>query len=135
MSIDMNSKVGSPNDCEYIQGLGGFSFCPNSVDGIKVLWGGENLSGKTINYYSITFYFYNPVGDPAYSEITGQSSKTKRWVGPVAPNEELLCFGIVDYVPACSKVVVGEIKLEYADGTTDYGWYGFETTNQNDLLV
>lgn len=133
LTIDMNTKVGNPNDCKTTD-VFGFCFYQNSADGIKVCWGGENLSGKTINYYSVTVYFYNPVGDPAYSEITGESSKTIKYVGPVAPNKDILVFGIVDYVPACDKVVIGEITLEYADGTSDTGWYGWSTTYENSAI-
>ncbi len=129
----MNTVVGSPNDCDSISYFG-FCFYKNSVDGIKVCWGGENLSGKTINYYTVTIYFLNAVGDPAYSEITGKSSKTLKYVGPVAPGADMLIFGVVDYVPACSKVVIGEITLEYADGTSDTGWYGWSTTYKNSAI-
>jgi len=133
LTIDMNTVVGNPNDCATTKYFG-FCYYKNSVDGIKVCWGGENLSDKTINYYTVTVYFYNSVGDPAYSEITGKSSKTIKYVGPVAPGEDLLIFGIVDYVPVCSKVEIGEITVEYADGTSDTGWYGWSTTYKNSAI-
>lgn len=133
ITIDMTTKVGAPDDCSAISYFG-FCYYKNSADGIKVCWGGENLSGKTINYYTVTIYFKNSVGDPAYSEITGKDYKTIKYVGPVAPGEDLLIFSIVDYVPVCSKVIIGEIKLEYADGTTDYGWYGWSTTRRNSSI-
>ena len=129
----VDTVVGNPNDCSTISAFG-FCYYKNSADGIKVCWGGENLSEKTINYYTITIYFYNSVGDPAYSEITGKSSKSIKYVGPVAPGEDLIIFGIVDYVPVCSKVLIGEITLEYADGTSDTGWYGLSTTYKNSSL-
>lgn len=133
VEIDMNTVVGNPNDCDTTSYFG-FCYYKNSADGIKVCWGGENLSGKTINYYTVTIYFYNSVGDPAYSEITGKSSKTIKYVGPVAPNEDIIVYGIVDYVPVCSKVVIGEITLEYSDGTSDTGWYGWSTTYKNSAI-
>lgn len=126
LTIDMKTVVGAPK-----KNMFGFCYYKNSADGIKVCWMAENLSGKTINYYTITVYFYNAVGDPAYSEFTGKSSKTVKYVGPVAPGKDLLIFGIVDYVPVCSKVVIGEITLEYSDGTQDTGWYGHYTTYNN----
>jgi hypothetical protein len=130
ITIDMKTVVGSPNDCETISYFG-FCYYKNSVDGIKVCWGGKNLSGKTIKYYTVTIYFYNSVDDPAYSEITGKSSKTLKYVGPIKPNEDLVIFSIVDYVPVCSKVLIGEITLEYTDGTSDTGWYGWYTKYNN----
>ena len=130
ISIDMKTVVGHPDECKTTSFFG-FCYYKNSADGIKVCWGGENLSGKTINYYTITIYFMNAVGDPAYSEITGKSSKTIRYVGPVEPNKDMIIFGIVDYVPTCSKIIIGEITLEYSDGTVDTGWYGYSTTYRN----
>ena len=110
VTIDMNTIIGHPDKCNTTKYFG-FCYYKNSADGIKVCWGGENLSKKTINYYTITVYFYNAVGDPAYSEITGKSSKTIKYVGPVSPGKDLVIFGIVDYVPVCSKVVIGEITV------------------------
>ena len=133
VEIDMNTVVGNPNDCDTTSYFG-FCYYKNSADGIKVCWGGENLSGKTVNYYSVTVYFYNSVGDPAYSEMTGKSYKTIKYVGPVKPNADFIIFGIVDYVPTCSKVVIGEITLEYSDGTSDTGWYGWSTTYRNSSI-
>ena len=134
MSVDMNKRIGSPNDCQEIKSLGGFSFYKNSADGIKVLWGGKNNSGKTINYYTVTFHFYNAVGDEAYSEITGKATKNIKTVGPVKPGEPLIVFSVVDYVPVCDKVQIDEIKLEYSDGSVEYGWYGWYTSSENSFL-
>lgn len=110
-----------------------FCFGKNSVDGIKLCWTAKNVSGKTINYYTVRVYFYNSVGDPAYDEITHKSFKDVKYVGPVAPDAELVIFSMVGYVPACSKVTLGEITLEYSDGTTDKFWYGWNTSTRRDL--
>lgn len=133
VTIDMTTIIGNPDKCSTTKHFG-FCYYKNSADGIKVCWGGENLSKKTINYYTITVYFFNAVGDPAYSEITGKSSKTIKYVGPVSPGKDLVIFGIVDYVPVCSKVAIGEITVEYADGTSDTGWYGWSTTYRNSAI-
>jgi len=133
IEVDMETLVGKPSECDTISYFG-FSYYKNSVDGIKLCWGGENLSGKTVNYYTITLYFYNRVGDPAYDEITGQSKKTLKYVGPIEPNEDFIIYDIVGYFPVGYKIVVGDITLEYADGTSDTGWYGYYTTTTNSAL-
>ena len=133
VTIDMNTVLGNPNECKTTSYFG-FCYYKNTADGIKLCWGAENLSGKTINYYTVTIYFYNSVGDPAYSEITGKSSKTIKYVGPVAPGNDLIIYGIVDYVPVCSKVLIGEVTVEYSDGTSDSGWYGWYTTYKNSSI-
>lgn len=102
-----------------------FSYEENSANGIKLCWLARNVSGKTINYYTVRVYFYNPVGDPAYDEITRKPYKDVKYVGPCEPSEELVIFSIVGYVPACDKVTLGEVTLEYSDGTKDEFWYGW----------
>lgn len=129
LSIDMNTKVGKPVETGF-----GFCYYKNSADGIKLCWQAENISGKTVKYYTVTVYFYNSVDDPACSEITGKASKTIKVVGPVNPGETIVLFSIVDYVPTCRKVVIGEITLEYTDGTIDTGWYGHYTTKVNSFI-
>lgn len=130
--LDICKRVGKPisTNNNYALVLAGFGFEKNFVNGIKLLWEAENLSGKTINYYTVTLYFYNSVGDPAYDEITGKNYKTLKYVGPVKPGKNLLIYTNVGYVPACSKITVGDIKLEYSDGTTESGWYGYYTTKK-----
>lgn len=131
-TVDMTTRIGVPysTDSSYSLVLGGFGFTVNSVNGIKFLWKADNNSNKTINYYTVTLYFYNAVGDPAYDEITGKCTKTVKYVGPVQPNSQLLIYNIVGYVPACSKIVVGDITLDYSDGTSETGWYGYYTSRR-----
>ena len=100
------------------------SFKENSVNGIELYWQPKNMSGKTINYYTTTIYFFNSVKDLAYDEITGKPFKIVKYVGPVEPNKDLLIYQIVGYVGACDYVVVGDITLEYSDGTKDEFWCG-----------
>lgn len=108
--------------------LGGpISVKVNSADGMKMLWVAKNNSGKTINYYTLHLSFYNRVGDPAYDQITHKSTKTIRTVGPVEPGEDLLLYSIVGYSRTCSKIVITDIDLEYADGTTETMPYWFAT--------
>lgn len=134
VNVDMKTRVGSPNDCQRLKDLGGFSFGVNSANGVKVLWGGKNNSGKTINYYTVTLSFYDAVGGKLNSEITGLSTKRCKVVGPVAPGGDLMLLSLVDYVSACSEVQVVEIALEYSDGTKERGQYGWSTTYRNRSL-
>lgn len=94
-------------------------FETNSVNGIKVYWGAKNTSQKTINYYTINYTFINPVGDLAYDEITGESKKMDKIVGPVKAGEFVLGGGIIGYVPVCDVVRINSIYLEFSDGTTE----------------
>ncbi len=108
--------------------LNGFGFTCDSVNGVKLLWEGENLSGKTINYYDVGIAFINPVGDPAYDEITGYPVNILYYVGPVEPGEALLVYDMVGYVPLVEYVRILEIVLTYDDGTVEVVEYGYEAS-------
>ena len=124
-----------PISAPYSDEVFGFCFAINSADGIKLCWRATNNSGKTINYYTVRVHFYNAVGDPAYDEITGACYRDIKVVGPVAPGNSLVIFNIVGYVPACSKVVLGNVTLQYSDGKTEAFWYGYNTTRQNQSIL
>ena len=99
------------------------SFEVNSVNGVTLVWTATNISGKTINYYNVTLYFINPVGDPAYDR-NGESVKTIRHVGPVKDGYKILIYSLVSYLNACDKIVVGEVELIYDDKTSETMWCG-----------
>lgn len=100
-------------------------FYRNSVDGIFVGWMAENLSGKTINYYTVRISLYNSVGDPAYDSITGKNTINMKFVGPVQPKGKLALYDVVGYSSVCSKVTIDSIYLEFADGTSSEYYYGY----------
>ena len=125
-----NGPIGAPGVGVSIDTsvLGGpISATVDYADGVKLLWIAKNNSGKTINYYTIHLAFYNPVGDPAYDEITRQATKAIRYVGPVAPGEDLVAYEIVTYSAVCSKITITEIDLVYSDGTKETVPYGYST--------
>lgn len=92
----------------------------NYANGIEVAWGAKNTSGKTINYYTINYAFINPVGDPAYDEITKLALKNDKIVGPIQPGETISDSGIIGYVPTCHSVRIESIDLEYSDGSMEH---------------
>jgi hypothetical protein len=121
VSIDMKTKLSAPTEkFAILRGR-------NSVGLVNVAWTATNNSGKTIKYYSAKIYYYNSVGDPARNDITGETSYTVKYVGPVAPGEMVL-VSEAGYCSVCREAVVGEVTLEYTDGTVDTGWYGYRFT-------
>ncbi len=98
-------------------------FKENSVNGICV-WGGvaTNKTGKTINYYTVHYETYNPVGDPAYCEIKHTNKFTMNYVGPAKPGAKIY-LGTNDdpigYMGACNLVVITHIDLIYSDNTKE----------------
>ena len=110
------------------------SFEKNSVDGIQLNWWVKNTSGKTINYYYVTIYYINPVGDPAYDEITHKCTRQVNYVGPVTPNAEFGIYSLEGYVPICHAVLIGEVEIEYADGTSETVWCG-QVAKEGNLLT
>lgn len=116
------------------EGPFGFGYGVNSVNGIKLRWKAYNQTGKTIYYCILRLNFYNSVGDPAYDQITGLPYKDIKLVGPCKPGGEIVIHDIIGYVPACTKIQIGDMKLEYSDGTEDSFWYGYYTKNHNRWL-
>ena len=97
----------------------GFYFTRNSVNGITLSFDGKNNSGKTINYYTVHVTFLDPIGNPAYDEITHKATASVRYVGPIAPGRGILVYKLMGYVPACDAIRIDTIDLEYADGTKE----------------
>lgn len=95
----------------------------------------ENISGKDIKYITITLEFYNKVGDIGYIA-------NFQFTGPYAVGETFRLttkyFGTyysiyshnVSKMSQIGKLRISEIKLEYFDGTTEFGDYGYESTKQ-----
>ena len=118
LAVDMRDLVGRPS--------GIFYFYIFSEGKMQVQWTGENLSGKTITSYSVTIYFYNNNGAPAYNK-NGKSGITLTYEVTVAPNGDLTVSNNIDSAPDCEKIVIGDIKLQFSDGTSISGWYGWGT--------
>ena len=121
VTIDMTTRISAPTEKFAILRK------KNSAGLVELNWTANNNSGKTIKYYTVTVYYYNAVGDPAKNDITGKTSHTIKYVGPVEPGGMLL-VGDAGYCDIARKVTVGEITLEYMDGTTETGWYGYYFT-------
>ncbi|PWV98008.1 hypothetical protein DFQ01_11990 [Paenibacillus cellulosilyticus] len=110
-----------------------FKYGVNSVGGITLTWRASNLSGKTINYYTVNISTFNPVGDPSYDRHSNESTFRIRYVGPVEPNEELGVFHLFTYQGALHTVVIDSIDLEYADGTEEHVSYDRSTSDNSGM--
>jgi hypothetical protein len=105
-----------------------FGFNVNYANGVELRWIAQNLTGKTINYYTANVAMYNPVGDPAYDTVTGEHKLKVKYVGPSEPNDPLLITEIIGYTAICDKIVIESIDVEYSDGTSENIPYGYSTT-------
>ncbi|MCE5220066.1 MAG: copper amine oxidase N-terminal domain-containing protein [Clostridium sp.] len=104
-----------------------FYYNTNSADGVKLTWVADNLSGKTINYYTLKVSTYNAVGDPSYDELNSKCKFNIKYVGPVSPGEQLCCNNLFTYQGVVRKIVIDEIFIEFMDGTTATQNYGYST--------
>lgn len=105
-----------------------FAYERDSVDGIEVQWIATNNTGKIINYYTVYFQYFNAVGDPAYDELTGESTGKIKYVGPVEKGNWLVVGKTIGYIPALHKIKITKVDLEYKDGTTETIQYNKSTT-------
>lgn len=105
----------------------------NSANGITLTWLVDNLTGKTINYYTVKVSTFNPVGDPSYDEHSGKNSFNLQYVGPVIPGLELGVFELFTYQGALDSIRIDEVDLEYADGTKETVVYNRTTKDDSGL--
>jgi hypothetical protein len=79
----------------------------------------NNLSLKTIKYVYLKSFYFNPVGDVLYDDITGEYVMPMRAIGPIFPVDT----GIYDwdkslfYNNMTSEVYVKITSVEFMDGT------------------
>ncbi|VTR47383.1 Uncharacterised protein [Actinobacillus pleuropneumoniae] len=110
-----------------------FRYSVNSANGITLTWLVDNLTGKTINYYTVKVSTFNPVGDPSYDEHSGKNSFNLQYVGPVIPGLELGVFELFTYQGALDSIRIDEVDLEYADGTKETVVYNRTTKDDSGL--
>jgi hypothetical protein len=131
---EVSTKIGAPSVYNGIGDNGElypfvkFGFKMNSANGIELNWIAQNLTGRTINYYTVNVAMYNAVGDPALDEIKGTNKLKVGYVGPVAPNDPLLVSSLIGYSGVCNKIVIESIEIEYSDRTKETIPYGYSTS-------
>lgn len=134
-TVQWNQSTKAVNISSYSQNLIGkptdFNYDTNSVGGVTIAFLADNISGKTINYYTVRFSTYNAVGDPSYDQITGKSKFSLRYVGPAYPGEQIVLYNLFTYQRALHKIVIDEIEIIFSDGTTATQKYGHSTTDDN----
>ena len=121
---EMKQATSYIGKCYY---KGNFYVGKNSADGIFLHWAAKNVTNKTIKYLTITFEFYNAVGDLTKEEITNKTSKTMKLTGPIEPQEACYVADIVGYSVDCQSIKITNIKVDYMDGTSSNIYYGYKT--------
>ena len=106
---------------------GNFYVGKDSADGIFLHWAAKNVTNKTIKYLTITFEFYNAVGDLTADEITNKTSKTMKLTGPIEPQKSFYIADIIGYSVDCQSVKITNIQVDYMDGTSSTIYYGYKT--------
>ena len=129
--VDTSNKSSQLTTQPLIEKPSIFKYHRNSVDGITLTFLAKNISGKTINYYTLKISTYNPVGDPSYDSISGKCVFYQKYVGPVKPNEDIVMFNLFTYQSALDKIVIDEIEIEFSDGTKAIQTYGYSTTDDS----
>ncbi len=120
----MKEATSNTGKCYFV---GNFYVGKDSADGIFLHWAAKNVTDKTIKYLTFTMEFYNAVGDLTAEEITKQTSKTVKVTGPIGPQESLYIKDIVGYSVDCQSIKITNLDIEYMDGTTFSGYYGYKT--------
>lgn len=97
--------------------------------GVKLNWCANNLSDKTIKYITMTLRLYNAVND-VIADDYGNTTQEIKFTGPVEPHESLWLYTNTPfaYASTCQSVSIDEMTIEYMDGTTVSGNYGYVTS-------
>ena len=104
-------------------------FYMNSAGGISFYWKHKYTGNKKINYITITYTLYDAVGNPTPDDITHQSTKSARLIGPFEPNKTIeFSTDVFVYCDVCNKISFDSLYFEYADGTTAFVRYGWQNT-------
>jgi len=122
-----NSILNMPNmfDCVGVPTL--FTFTRDSSDNITAVFKAPNYTTKQVRYYNLVFTMYDANGDKAYDPYTNQCSKKVK-INGMKNGQDFIAYDIVGKSPDCAILILGGIDICYADGTTDYGYYGYQTT-------
>ena len=114
-SVDVTVKEKSPITIK------GFKFTKDYVCGVEWNFSITNNTKKQINYINLKWYNFNGVGDYVYDRIDGKNYTALRYTGPLKAGKNsgskrnTTKFYNCDY----KYSTFSEIKIEYADGTTD----------------
>ncbi len=125
--VDMRTRIGAPIGGEFLAEASIYSNDSYAFD-----FEAYNTSGKDIKYITFTLEFYNRVGDKVLTE-------KYKYTGPFKDGEVIKAYKDLSgefhvYMKnitkksQLSKLRIGEIELEYFDGTTECGIYGYEST-------
>ena len=96
------------------------SISTNSINGVDVEITLKNVSEKEIKYVDLEVSFYNPFGEPAYCEISGENTYSARYVGPLYPNssKQIVSTRPVIYNPNVAAWRLTSIVVTFTDNTT-----------------
>ena len=100
-----------------------FNFTMNSVGGCTIWYRFQNVSGKTINYVTLTVTPYNAVGDEVKNHDRWDATYDAYYTGPVANgaySRDDWRWENAWYNSTTDHIKCEEVKIDYADGTTLY---------------
>lgn len=98
----------------------GIAIVTNSINGVDVEITLKNVSDKEIKYVDLELSFYNPFGEPARCEISGENTYSARYVGPLYPNEsqQIVSTRPVIYNPNVAAWRLTNIIVTFTDNAT-----------------
>ena len=101
------------------------------VGGVEWNFKLKNNSDKTIKYVTIEWNCYNAVGDLIYDSITGRSSHSVKYTGPLEPGDTTGSKRntTLFYNSSYSSAKLTKLEVEFMDGTVikinDQGYYDY----------
>ena len=113
--------IGSPENFKFTKAVTGV---------IHANWLAPNYTKKDIKTCTLKLSFYDSVGNKLYNDYSGEDYASIK-LKDIDRDEKFLMSDNVFVSKDCANVVIDTIKIEYTNGTTDYGLYCYGV---NDLV-
>lgn len=126
-----NTKHIEINECEIVSvswpeekqkspvTISGWRYTIDYVGGVEWNFKLTNNTDKEIKYVSMEWYCYNAVGDLVRCEITGRSSHSVRYTGPLGPGQtsNTQRNTTLFYNHCYKSAKLTKLQVEFIDGT------------------
>jgi len=113
--------IGSPENFKFTKAVTGV---------IHANWLAPNYTKKDIKTCTLKLSFYDSVGNKLYNDYSGEDFTSIK-LKDIDRDEKFLMSDNVFVSKDCANVVIDTVKIEYTNGTTDYGLYCYGV---NDLV-
>ncbi len=106
-----------------------FTFNINTSE-YTLLWKAPNTSGKTISKITTKYYAYDIYGNQLEFTAFATKELISQYIGTCPPFSSFLISDNIKWLSGtASRIVIGDVTIDYSDGSKQTIWYGREFGN------